>query len=134
MADTYAKHIRKDEKVFSIMRKTSELHYIEEGRHILYTEEWLKKYTENIGFFKSSAFSIIVMLNVYFMRTLYIKKTFFEQLGVPDPDKYYKAALKNYNQKFSEYALKSTVDFTNSFNGFNWFTKPLWSWLLNVKP
>lgn len=133
MADTYAKHIRKDKNVFSIMRKTSELHHIEEGRHIFYTEAWLEKYTQNAGFFKASIYSIVVLLNVYFMRTLYVKKCFFEQIGSNDPDKYYKEAVKNSNLKFSQYALKSTVDFAKSFNGFNWLTTPLWSWILHVK-
>jgi hypothetical protein len=48
---------------------------------------------------------MIVMLNVYFMRTLYVQKEFFEQIGVSDPDLYYQEALKNYNIKFVEHAL-----------------------------
>lgn len=133
MADTYAKHLRKDERVFSIMRKTSELHHIEEGRHIFYTKAWLEKYTKKAGFFRSSMYSIIVLLNVYFMRTLYVQKSFFKKLGVKEPDKYYKAALENYNQKFSTYSLQSIIEFTKEINGFNWFTKPLWRWILKVK-
>jgi hypothetical protein len=133
MADIYAKHIRKDDRVFSVMRKSSELHHIEEGRHIFYTEAWLKKFTQNAGFFKASSYSIIVMLNVYFMRTLYVQKRFFEQIGVSDPDLYYREANQNYNIKFVEHALGATVEFVKSFNGFNWLTKPLWNWVLKVK-
>lgn len=133
MADIYAKHIRKDEKVFSVMRKSSELHHIEEGRHIFYTEAWLKKFTANAGFFRATTYSVFVMLNVYFMRTLYVKKHFFRQIGVSNPDLYYREALTNYNTKFAEHALGATVDFVNSFNGFNWFTKPLWNWVLKIK-
>jgi hypothetical protein len=133
MADTYAKHIRKDTKVFSVLRKTSELHHIEEGRHIFYTEAWLEKFTKNAGFFKASVYSMMVLLNIYFMRTLYVQKCFFEEIGVPDPATYYKEAVKNSNLKFSQYALKSTVDFTKSFNGFNWLTTPLWRYILKVK-
>jgi hypothetical protein len=134
MADIYAKHIRKDEKVFSVLRKSSELHHIEEGRHIFYTEAWLKKFTTNAGFLKATAYSMVVMLNIYFMRTLYVQKDFFERIKVGDPDCYYQEALKNYNIKFVEHALGPTVEFVRGFNGFNWLTKPLWSWLLNVKP
>ncbi len=133
MADTYAKHIRKGEKVFSIMRKTSELHHIEEGRHIFYTKAWLEKYTKSAGFIRSSAYSIIVLMNVYFMRTLYVQKSFFEKIGVKTPKKYYKAALQNYNKKFSDYALQSIIEFTKEINGFNWLTRPLWRWVLKVK-
>lgn len=133
MADIYAKHIRKDEQVFSVMRKSSELHHIEEGRHIFYTEAWLKKFTENAGFVRASTYSIFVLFNVYFMRTLYVKKSFFERIGVSNPDKYYREAIKNYNTKFAEHALGATVDFVKSFNGFNWFTKPVWNWVLKIK-
>lgn len=132
MADIYARHIRKDPNVFSVLRKSSELHHIEEGRHIYYTEAWLKRYTEKANFIKRTHFSMLVMLNIYFMRTLYVKKAFFERLGVPDPEKYYRAAIRNYKVKFAEFALPASVDFVKSFNGFNWITKPLWRWLLNV--
>ena len=115
-------------------RKSSELHHIEEGRHIFYTEMWLQRFTEKAGFFKSTLYSLIVLANVYFMQTLYVKKAFFEQMGVQDPQKYYKAAKKNYRQKFATHALKETIDFVQSINGFNWFTRPLWKWILNVKP
>jgi hypothetical protein len=134
MADIYAKHIRKDENIYSVMRKSSELHHIEEGRHIFYTEAWLEKFTKNAGFFTSSAYSILVMLNVYFMRTLYVQKKFFVQLGIENPEKYYREALKNYNNKFAEFALQATIDYVKSFNGFNWLTKPFWSLILKVKP
>jgi hypothetical protein len=133
MADIYAKHIRKDPQVFSVLRKSSELHHIEEGRHIFYTEAWLEKFTKKAGFVKATTFSLLVMLNIYFMRTLYVQKDFFVRLGVDNPTRYYKAALYNYNNKFSEFALKASVDFVKSFRGFNWFTKPLWKWVLKVK-
>jgi hypothetical protein len=132
MADIYAKHIRKDPNVYSVLRKSSELHHIEEGRHIVYTEEWLKKYTEKAGFIKASLYSLVVMLNIYFMRTLYVQKEFFVQLGVENPEKYYRAAVKNYNQKFKDIALKATVEFVQSFHGFNFLTRPFWKWLLKV--
>lgn len=132
MADAYAKHIRKDEKVFSVMRKSSELHHIEEGRHIFYTEAWLEKYTNNAGFVKASVYSLFIMLNVYFMRTLYVKQRFFEQIKVPHSRMYYRSALENYNSKFSEYALPSLMEFVKKFNGFNWFTKPFWRWILKA--
>lgn len=133
MADIYAKHIRKDEKVFSVMRKSSELHYIEEGRHIFYTEAWLEKFTLNAGFFRATQYSLIVMLNIYFMRTLYVKKEFFTQIGVNNPEKYYKAAKLNYKSKFADNSLQASIDFVNTFNGFNWITKPLWRKILKAK-
>jgi hypothetical protein len=132
MADIYAKHIRKDEKVFSILRKTSELHHIEEGRHIFYTEAWLKKYTENAGTFKKSIYSIIIMLNIYYMRTLYVKRDFFKTIGLSNADQCYKAALLNYKHKFAKFALPEAIEYVNSFGGFNRVTKYLWKKVLYV--
>ncbi len=133
MADIYAKHIRMDDQVYSVLRKSSELHHIEEGRHIFYTEAWLEKYTQQAGFFTATIYSLFVMLNIYFMRTLYVKKEFFEQIGVEDPEKYYKAAIQNYEKKFADFALNATVEFVKKFNGFNFLTTIFWKKLLKVK-
>lgn len=133
MADIYAKHIRKDETVYSVLRKVSELHHIEEGRHIFYTRAWLERYTNKAGFFKRTVYSLVILLNILFMRSLYVKRTFFDQLGLQQPDVYYKAALKNYSNKFGDIAMGEVVEFVQSINGFNWLTKPLWRSLLKVR-
>ncbi len=126
MADIYAKHIRKDEQVYSVLRKTSELHHIEEGRHIFYTEMWLDKFTKNAGIFKSSLYSILVLLNVQFMKSMYVKESFFKNIGIKDYKMYYKTAKKNYSLNFSQFAMDATVEFVKKINGFNVFTKFLW--------
>lgn len=133
MADCYAKHIRQDPKIYSILRKSSALHHIEEGRHIFYTKLLLKKYLDKAGFFKKCLYSTIILLNIYFMRTLYVKKTFFKNLNVTNPYLYWKAALQNYKNKFSSVASEVAVDFVKSFGGFNFITKPLWKWILKVE-
>ena len=132
MADIYAKHIRKDPTVYSVLRKLSELHHIEEGRHIFYTKHLLKKYTENTGFIKASFYSVFVLANIAFMKSLYIQKRFFNDIGVNDPMQYYKIAKKNNNRKFAELALEEIVKFVESFNGMNWLTKPIWKWILKI--
>jgi hypothetical protein len=126
MADIYAKHIRKDESVYSVLRKCSELHHIEEGRHIFYTEMWLEKFIHKAGFLKRTFFSLIILANIYFMRTLYVKKEFFEKIHVENPEYYYAEAKKHYKKKFSSFALKEAIQFVSDFNGFNFITKPLW--------
>lgn len=132
MADIYAKHIRKDTTVHEVLRKCSELHHIEEGRHIFYTEMWLEKFTKNAGFIKSTFYSIIILSNIYFMRSLYVKKRFFEDLQVVDAEKYYKAAKANFASKFGKFACGEAVTFVNKINGFNFITRPLWKLVLNV--
>jgi hypothetical protein len=133
LADVYAKAIRKDHLVYSVIRKSSELHHIEEGRHIFYTKSLLKEYTDHCGWMMSTLYSIVVLLNLYFMRSLYVQKRFFMQLGVDNPGLYYRTALKHYKIKFSKYALEATLELVNSFNGFNLLTKPFWNWVLKVK-
>ena len=133
MADTYAKHIRKNKLVYSVLRESSELHHIEEGRHIYYTRLWLNKFTNNAGFLKSTIYSFIMMLNVLFMRTLYIKKEFFQLINVDDPQYYFSSAIKNYNEKFGLIAKEAVYEVVNDFNGFNWLTKPFWNKLLKLK-
>ena len=80
VTDIYGKMIRKSPAVFEPIRKVSELHHIEEGRHIHYTKIWMKHYTDNAGFLKRTAFSIVVLLNIWYMRSLYVTKENFEDL------------------------------------------------------
>ncbi len=132
MADSYAKHLRKDNRVYSVLRKCSELHHIEEGRHIYYTEMWLNSFTEKAGFIKRTTYSLVMMLNIYFMRTLYVQRAFFDRLGVSDPDTYYKAARKRFKKNFADNCLTESVDYVKGFNGFNFITRPLWRSILGV--
>lgn len=133
MTDVYGKHIRRDERVSIILRKVSELHNIEEGRHIFYTKLWLQRFTENAGFLRRSAYSIIVLINLYFMCTLYVKAEIFERVGVQSPKQYTRAASQNLRQKLGAHCLEDAVEFVEGFHGFNWLTRPLWRWVMKVE-
>ena len=130
VTDIYGKMIRKSPAVFEPIRKVSELHHIEEGRHIHYTKIWMKHYTDHAGFFKRTAFSIVVLLNIWYMRSLYVTKENFEAIGVDDPGKYAEVARKNLKQKFGGFYLDEIIEFVKEFNGFNFITKPLWRSIL----
>ncbi len=133
MTDVYGKHIRRDKGVSIILRKVSELHNIEEGRHIFYTKLWLERFTKNAGFLRRTCYSIIVLLNLYFMRTLYVKPAIFERIGIEDPKVYTRAAAQNLKQKLGASCLEDAVEFVESFHGFNWLTRALWRSVMNVK-
>lgn len=133
MADVYGKEMRKDEKVFSVLRKVSELHHIEEGRHIFFAKNLLERYTKNAGFVKRTWFSMIIALNVHFMRTLYVKQEIYERAGIPNAKAVYKESYKHFKIKFSEACLPDAIEFVSGFNGFNWITRPLWRKLLKAK-
>ncbi len=130
MADTYAHHMRRDPGVFSVIRKCSQLHHIEEGRHIQYAEWWLKRFTDSAGFFKITILSLITLANIIFMRSFYVQRAFFKELGTGDSDTLYRAARTHYRKKFAGLAAEESVRFVNSFRGFNFITRPLWNFFL----
>jgi hypothetical protein len=132
VTDAYGKALRESSEVYPVLSKISELHNIEEGRHIHYTELWLKRFTDNAGWFRRSAYSVVVCLNIYFMRTLYVRKEIFERLGVSNPERYAHAAYQGLRKKFAVYGLGRATQFIQSFNGFNWLTKAVWKQLLNA--
>jgi hypothetical protein len=133
VTDIYGKMIRKSPEVYEPIRKVSELHHIEEGRHIHYTKLWLKHYTDKAGFLKRTAFSIVVLLNIWYMRSLYVTKENFEAIGITNTAKYAAAARKQLKQKFGKEYLDEIIGFVQEFNGFNFITKPLWKRILAAK-
>lgn len=132
IADVYGKHIRQDKRVFKVLRKISELHQIEEGRHMHYTKMWLDRFISKAGVIKRTIYSFVFLLNAYFMRTLYVKQEIFESIGVDNPKAYQKAAYKNFKNKFATHCLPGIIENVNEFNGFNFITRPFWKRVLGV--
>lgn len=133
MADQYGELIRKDNSAYPVLRKVSQLHNIEEARHILYTETVLKRYFQNIGFWKSTFFSILVLTNMRFFQTIYVRSEIYERVGIKNANAIRRAAFPHYQKKFAKECLTSVSEFVNSFNGFNIITKPLWRWILKLE-
>jgi P-aminobenzoate N-oxygenase AurF len=134
MADQYGELLRKHNDTYPVLRRVSQLHNIEEARHILYTETVLKHHFKNIGFFKSTLFSIIVLLNMRFFQTIYVRSEIYERIGIKNPEAVRKEAFLHYQKKFAAECMGTVVDFVNSFNGFNAITRPLWRRLLSIHP
>ncbi len=133
MADLYGDHIRKGSNIFPVLRKVSELHNIEEARHILFTKLFLKKHTAKAGYLKRTVYSYIVLMNIYFMRSLYVKKEIFERIGCADSNAVYKKAFRNYKEKFGANCLDDIKQFVTEFNGFNGATRWAWRYFLKTK-
>ncbi|MEM9986143.1 MAG: diiron oxygenase [Bacteroidota bacterium] len=133
ITDVYGKMIRRDKQVYEVLRKVSELHHIEEGRHIVFTQAWLNQYTAKANLIQRSWYSIIVMFNIFFMRTLYVKQEIFERIGVENPKECYRQARKHFKQRFADVCLKEAIEFVESWRGFNALTRPLWRWFLAAK-
>ncbi len=132
VTDMYGRQIMAYPNMYPVLAKISELHKIEEDRHMYFGELLLKKHTENAGPFRRTLYSIIVCLNLYFMRTLYVRKSILHNIGL-DPKIYYKPAYDGLKQKFSEHCLTRAVDFVAEWKGFNWFTRIFWRTLLAAK-
>ena len=132
IADQYGDHLRKDLTVYPVLQKVSELHNIEEARHILFTKMMLKKYTSKAGFIKRCMYSYLILLNIYFMRSLYVKKEIFDRIGCRNSDALYSKAFKNYKKKFGAACLGDIKAFVTEINGFNWATRWAWRMFLNT--
>ncbi len=133
VSDAVGREVQKDTNVYSVLRKIAELHQIEEGRHIYFAKKYLEDFTRNAGIVKRSIYSIVMALHIHFMITMYVKREIFERVGVAKPKKVYKMARKNYRDKFSRTCLYEAVEYAKEFNGFNWFTKLIWKWILKAE-
>ena len=131
--DIYGNVLRKDPSIHPVIQKVAQLHHIEEERHILFARLWLKKYTEKAGIIKRSIYALIVIINLYFMRTMYVRKEIFDELGLKNTDRIYKRAKKELAYKFGKLCLSEVNQYVRSFNGWNTFTKFVAAKVLKAK-
>jgi P-aminobenzoate N-oxygenase AurF len=131
MADRYGDVLRQGPDVYPVLKKLSELHNIEEARHILFTKLILQKYTAKAGIIRRTIYSYVILFNIYFLRTLYVKQKIFERIGIANSHRIYKKANKNYKQKFGENCLDDIKGFVAEINGFNRATR--WAWRIFLK-
>lgn len=132
VADEYGRHVQADPKMYSVLTKIAELHQVEEGRHITFAKQYMEKHILNAGFLRRTVYSIIFALNIFFIRTMYVRQEIFDRAGIADSKKLYRKARKHYSRKFTAYCLSSSIDFTKEMRGFNWITRPIWNRLLNT--
>jgi len=133
VTDVYGTYARRSPNIYPVLKKMFDLHNIEEGRHILFTKALLKRYSEKAGFIKRTLYSYVILLNILFVRTMYVKREIYERIGMRDPDTAYKLASKNFKQKFAEKCLDDIVEFVDSWKGFNFLTRFAWRWILGAK-
>ena len=133
VTDVYGNYARKSPEVYLVLRKMFDLHNIEEARHILFTKALLKEYATKAGYIKHTLYSYVILFNILFVRTMYVKKEIFERIGLENPDKVYKIASKNFKNKFAETCLNDIIEFVDSWHGFNRATRWAWRWVLNAK-
>jgi hypothetical protein len=133
ITDVYGDHSRRAPEIYKVVRKVFELHNIEEGRHIHFTKGLLERYTAKAGYIKKTLYSLVILMNIYFVRTMYVRKEIYERIGLKNPDAVFKEAQKNYRAKFTQNCLGQIIEFVNSWGGFNTATRWAWRLLLKVK-
>ena len=133
ITDTYGDKTRKHPAIFHVLKKVFDLHSIEEGRHIHFTKGLLKRYSDNAGVIKRTIYSFVILFNVYFIRSLYVKQEVYDRIGLPDATGVYKMALPHYRNKFTGIGLTKVVEFVDSWNGFNMATRWAWRKLMGVQ-
>jgi len=126
VTDVYGNYARKNPQVYPVLRKMFDLHNIEEARHILFTKALLKDYSSKAGYIKRTLYSYVILFNIFFVRTMYVKRGIYERIGMQNPDAVYKLARKNFRQKFAEKCLDDIIGFVDSWKGFNGATR--WAW------
>ncbi|TWI98061.1 para-aminobenzoate N-oxygenase AurF [Mucilaginibacter frigoritolerans] len=133
VTDIYGNYARRANNVYPVLRKMFDLHNIEEGRHILFTKSFLKSHAAKAGYIKRTLYSYVILFNILFVRTMYVKKEIYERIGLENPDKVFKIATKNFKKKFSETCLKDIIEFVDEWKGFNLLTRWAWRWVLDAK-
>ena len=133
VTDVYGNYARRAPDMYPVIRKMFDLHNIEEGRHILFTKSLLNGYAAKAGFIKRSLYSYVILFNILFVRTMYVKQEIYQRIGMENPEAVYQAARKNFKQKFADKCLDDIIEFVHEWGGFNRLTRFAWRWVLGAK-
>jgi hypothetical protein len=133
VTDVYGNYARKNPHVYQVLRKMFDLHNIEEARHILFTKALLKGYSSKAGYIKRTLYSYVILFNIFFVRTMYVKQEIYERIGMENPAAAYRLAAKNFKNKFAETCLDDIIEFVKDWGGLNRATRWAWRWVLNAK-
>jgi hypothetical protein len=132
LADRYGEHLRQETGIFPVLQKVSQLHNIEEARHIIFTKALLKRYTEHAGFLRRSWYSILVLINVRFFLGTYVRAEIYHDIGLQNPEQVFRQAFPHYRNRFAQECLGTVREFVDSFHGYNALTRPLWKWVMKM--
>ena len=133
VTDVYGTQARRSPNIYPVLKKMFDLHNIEEGRHILFTKSLLKDYAAKAGFIKRTLYSYVILFNILFVRTMYVRQEIYERIGLDNPKLAYELASKNFKQKFADNCLKDIIKFVDEWKGFNPLTRFAWQWVLGAR-
>ncbi len=134
MADRYGEQLQHTPGTFPVLQKVAQLHNIEEARHILFTKALLRQYTEKAGFWRSTMYSLVVLLNMRFFQSTYVRTEIYRAVGIDNPERVRREAFADYQARFANECLGTIRELVHSFRGFNALTRPLWRWIMKIEP
>ena len=124
----------KNKEVLKLVRDASEIHDLEEARHIAFAQIMLDKYFEKSGFFGKTLGWWFVFFDILFINSHYIKKENFKKLWVKNWKQLYKVAKKNWkNSKLKNFDSKRWKDFCNRYWFITWGNRRAFKWFLWFK-
>jgi hypothetical protein len=131
VTDVYGNYARRSTNIYPVVKKMFDLHNIEEGRHIVFTKRLLTSYVEKAGYVKRTLYSYVILFNILFVRTMYVKTEIYQRIGLDNPAGVFKLTARHFKQKFAETCLKDIIKFVDEWKGFNTATR--WAWRLLLK-
>ncbi|MDQ7023007.1 MAG: diiron oxygenase [Candidatus Gracilibacteria bacterium] len=121
----------KNKEVFKLVRDVSEIHDLEEGRHIAFAQIMLDKYFKNSGFFGKTLGGWFVFFDILFINHHYIKLENFKKLGVKNYKELYKISKNNWkDSKLKNFDSKRGRDFCNRYGFITGGNKWAFKWFL----
>ena len=110
--------------VLKLMRDISQIHEIEESRHIDFAKIMLDDYFKNAWFFTKTLWGWFVFFDILFINTHYLKIENFKRLWVENYKELYKIAKKNWRKnKLKNFSGNRWMDFLNRYGFITWANK-----------
>lgn len=120
--------------VFKLIRDISQIHEIEEARHIEFAQFCLDDYFKNSWFFTKTLWGWFVFFDIFFINIHYLKIENFKKLWVENYKELYKIAKTNWREnKLKNFSSNRWIDFLNRYWFITWANKWAFKWFLWFK-
>jgi len=123
-----------NKEVFKLVRDSSQIHEIEETRHIAFAKIMLDKYFEKSWFFWKTLGWWFVFFDILFINNHYVKLENFKKLWVSNYKKLYKIARRNWKKsKLKNFESSRWKEFCKRYWFITWANRWAFSWFLGFK-
>jgi len=121
----------KNKEVFNLIRDISQIHEIEEARHIEFAKIFLDYAFKDSWFFSRTLCGWFVLFDILFINTQYIKMENFKNLWVDNYKELYKISKNNWKKnKLKNFSSNRGLDFLNRYSFITWSNRWAFKWFL----